>query len=447
MEYDLNHGMLKLYSAILVIFIGTYLSASKVIDFDVIKKGKDDNNTLLVIGGIQGDEPGGFVSASILATHYEITKGSVWIVPNLNFYSILERSRGPYGDMNRKFATLSKKDPEYKTVQRIKSYIKNDKVKMVVNLHDGSGYYRHKYVDKIHSPYKWGQCSIIDQKSIDVKMYANLAEISSKVVNHVNKHILKEEDRYHQHNTKTRDGDEEMAKSLTYYAINQGKPAFGNEASKNLPTHKRVYYHLLALEKYMDIMGIEYKRKFKLTSLGVYNALNKDIYISLCNNKITLPLSEIRSTLSYMPLKSNSIVEFKASNPLLTIYKKNNIYIIQYGNRKLTQLKAQYKEHDDKKANVKFVVDSNHKNVAFGSILEVKNNFLVKDNKDYRVNIIGFSNHNKKETGIKISRAKIPKRFSIDKKGCIYRVEYYTKGSDKVKHGKFAGMVLIKFKS
>ena len=145
MEYDLNRGMLKLFSVIFILFLSSCLSASKVFEFDLIKKGKDNNNTLLIIGGIQGDEPGGFVSASILSTHYEITSGSLWIVPNLNFYSIIERSRGPYGDMNRKFANLSKKDPEYKTIQRIKSYIKDERVKLIVNLHDGSGFYRKKY--------------------------------------------------------------------------------------------------------------------------------------------------------------------------------------------------------------------------------------------------------------------------------------------------------------
>jgi len=42
-------------------------------------------NTILIIGGIQGDEPGGFNAASLLVTNYRITKGNVWIVPNLNF--------------------------------------------------------------------------------------------------------------------------------------------------------------------------------------------------------------------------------------------------------------------------------------------------------------------------------------------------------------------------
>ena len=50
--------------------------------------------TLLVIGGIQGDEPGGFTAASMLVTNYKVNRGSVWVVPNLNFESIIRLSRG-----------------------------------------------------------------------------------------------------------------------------------------------------------------------------------------------------------------------------------------------------------------------------------------------------------------------------------------------------------------
>ena len=440
MECDLNRGMWKLYSLILLLLMPLYLSAQSDFNFDLIKKGKQDENTLLVVGGIQGDEPGGFISASLLATHYEITKGSLWIVPNLNFYSIIKRSRGPYGDMNRKFAWLSKKDPEYETVSRIKKYIKDDAVKLVVNLHDGSGYYRKKYVDSLHSPHRWGQCSIVDQAYIDIPMYGNLKDISSKVVKHVNKNLIKIEDIYHVHNTKTKDGDKEMEKTLTYFAINQGKAAFGNEASKNLPTHIRVYYHLLALEKYMDIMGIEFKRKFDLNPKGVYGAINHDIHISLYDDKIKLPLSQIRDIVKYFPIKKDADLNFKASNSLLTIIKKDDTYAIHYGNRRLSRLKADYLEYDDANKSVKLQVDGKLQDVKFGTLIDVKDKFLVEENSNYRVNIIGYVSKNKKETGIEIKRVEIPKHFSIDKKGTIYRVEYYN-------NNKFAGMVLIKFKT
>ncbi|MFP5257482.1 MAG: M99 family carboxypeptidase catalytic domain-containing protein, partial [Acidobacteriota bacterium] len=81
--------------------------------------------TILVIGGIQGDEPGGFSAAALLVSHYKIKSGAVWVVPNLNFLSIIHSSRGVYGDMNRKFADLDPKDPEYEAVQKIKAIIRD----------------------------------------------------------------------------------------------------------------------------------------------------------------------------------------------------------------------------------------------------------------------------------------------------------------------------------
>lgn len=431
--------MLKLLSIVLAIFT-TFVSASNQFDFDLIKKGTDDGNTLLVVGGIQGDEPGGFISASLLATHYDITEGSVWIVPNLNFYSIIKRSRGPYGDMNRKFAHLAKSDPEYEIIQRIKSYIKDDNVKLVVNLHDGSGFFRPTYEDRLHSPSRWGQCAIIDQTTIDIPVYGNLKKISDEVVSYVNENLMKDEHKYHVHNTRTIEGDKEMEKTLTYFAINNGKAAFGNEASKSLATHERVYYHLLALEKYMDVMGIKYKRKFDFTSKGVYAAINNDIYISLYDNKINLPLSKIRGFLKYFPIKKDEILDFKASNPLLTILKERNIYTIHYGNRRLSKLKADYQDYDEESNRVQLLIDGKLRYVEFGSIVNVSKNFLVKHDKNFRVNVIGYTNKRKIETDISIAKNQIASRFSVDKGGDIYRVEYYSQN-------KFAGMILVKFTS
>ena len=70
-------------------------------------KGDNDGSTLLVIGGIHGDEPGGYFAPSILADSYHILKGNVLVVPNLNPDSILAFKRGIYKDMNRKFAHIA----------------------------------------------------------------------------------------------------------------------------------------------------------------------------------------------------------------------------------------------------------------------------------------------------------------------------------------------------
>jgi len=413
----------------------------KDFDFDIIKMGKQDNNTLLIVGGIQGDEPGGFMAASLIATHYKITKGSVWVVPNLNFYSIIKRSRGPYGDMNRKFADLSKKDPEYETVQKIKNYIKDDQVKLIVNLHDGSGFYRPTYIDRLHSPYRWGQCTIIDQSQANIPYYSNLENISLEVVDYVNQFLLKDHHKYHLYNTKTNEGDKEMEKTLTYYAIKQGKAAFGNEASKSLPTHQRVYYHLLALEKFMDVMGIEYTKDFNMDQAVVKNILDNDIEISFYNNKIKLPLAQVRNMLKYFPVKPNGEIDFIPSNPLMNIVKHQNEYIIYYGNRRVSKLKAEYRDQDNKDTKVKIKIDSKDFEIDFGSKVKVNKNFLIYPIENYRVNIIGYKDRKRAlETDVMITKKKMMKRFSIDKKGSTYRVEFYT-------GEKFAGMILVEFNS
>lgn len=41
-------------------------------------------------------------------TDYRATRGEIRVVPKLNFESIIKRSRGVYGDMNREFKTVVK---------------------------------------------------------------------------------------------------------------------------------------------------------------------------------------------------------------------------------------------------------------------------------------------------------------------------------------------------
>lgn len=437
----MNLGMLRLFKLIVLVFCTLNLNAStKSLDFEIIKKGQDDKNTLLIVGGIQGDEPGGFMAASLIATHYKITKGSVWVVPNLNFYSIITRSRGPHGDMNRKFANISKKDPDYSSVQRIKKYITSDNVKVILNLHDGSGYYRKTYEDNMHSPKRWGQSSIIDQSTLPLEQYGNLAEISQQVCDHVNKYLIRKEDSYLVHNTKTKEGDKQMEKTLTYYAINNGKAAFGNEASKSLPVHERVYYHLLALEKYMDIMGIEFERKFELKPKYVRKSIDDDIYISFYDETIKLPLSQVRKYLNYFPVKKDGSLDFKPSAPVMTVVRTGKTYAIHYGNRRLAILKPDYLDIQNLNETMTFKIDGKSQDIKIGSLVHVNKDFSINPKKNYRVNVIGYKSKNRRnESGIKIKKYQIAKRFSIDKKGQIYRIEFY-------KNEKFSGMILVKFK-
>lgn len=275
-------------------------------DFTTIRLG-DAPRAVLVVGGIQGDEPGGFSAATLLATRYEIESGSVWVVPNLNFPSIIKRSRGLHGDMNRKFARLDETDPEFSTVRRIQELIRRPEVALVLNLHDGSGYYRSTYENYLCNPARWGQSVIIDQETLEPGIFMGaLAREAAQVTQEVNRALLKPRHVLHVHNTNTAAGDKEMEKSLSYYAVRQGKAAFGLEASKEFPVELRAYYHLSMIEAFLRQAGIRFRRDFALTPEGVRGELRDNLGVSFAENRIFLPLEDVRPTINYLPLPKGS---------------------------------------------------------------------------------------------------------------------------------------------
>jgi hypothetical protein len=401
------------------------------------KEGAEAGRTLVVVGGIQGDEPGGFMAANLLVTHYTITKGQVRVVPNLNFESIIARHRGVHGDMNRKFAQLPDDDPEYATVDRVKRLIADERVNGVINLHDGGGFYRESYVDRLRNPNRWGQCTIIDQAALDVP-FGDLGQIARGVTDHVNRHLLDPEHRFAVKDTRTRWGNAEMAKTLTFFAIEQGKPAFAVEASKSLGTAHRTYYHLLAVEGYFKAFGIEFERGFPLTPHGVEAAIASHPQIALYDNRVVLDVADARSVLGYVPMKRSG-VDFASSSPLVALVPQGAGYNVWYGNRRLTRLQPQFLDYDDGLDEVTLAVDGETRSVPFGSIVPVKEVFAALAPAGYRVNIIGFTRDDlADEAGIGVRRNDFLERFSVDRKGQIFRVEVY-------RGERFAGMVLVDF--
>ncbi len=427
-------------------FAQAKIDAATLPSFSLHKhQSENEGKTLLVIGGIQGDEPGGFHAASLLITHYNIEKGNVWIVPNLNFPSIIKRSRGVYGDLNRKFASISEGDPEYLLVDRIKSIILDEQVDMVLNLHDGSGYYRTKYLDKMHNPHRWGQSVIIDQEDITASHYGNLGDFSRSVVEQVNEKITDSEKRYSVKNTKTREGNVEMAKTLTFFAINNGKPAFGVEASKSLTKPKRVYYHLQVLESFMDKMGISYSRDFDLDVASVEQIIEEKRQIAFYDKRIHLEMSNVRKRVNYFPLDEAGNIDFSTMDPLITVVPQASHYDVYQGNERVTTLVPQYFKYDKQLPTLNVIVDNDPQNVTVGNTLTVRKSFQIEPLDGYRVNAIGFSAKTKDEAGISLSKSDFGRRFSLDKAGTVYRIEIYRLAADKQEKDMFAGMVLIKF--
>ncbi|MBA1438057.1 MAG: succinylglutamate desuccinylase/aspartoacylase family protein [Epsilonproteobacteria bacterium] len=430
---------MKRYLLFLLFFSAT-LVASPAIQL-IKKENNDSNKTLLVIGGIHGNEPGGYFAAAILAMHYKITSKNLWIVPNLNSESIIQNKRGIHGDMNRKFAHIDKHDKDKPYVEAIKKVILDPKVSLVLNLHDGHGFYRSSYKGSIFNPNAWGQTCVIDQCSLDQNQsFGNLNDIALQVRDNVNKKLLAKHHQFNVKNTKTKYIDEQMQLSLTYFAVTHNKPAFAIETSKSLSSlSQKVFYQLLAIEEYMKIMGIKYKRDFSLNESELSKIINN--YGSLeINDNILIQLSNIKKTLSFVPIKSNNN-DFHFSHPLGKIKRTKGEFLVFIGNKLITTLKPQFFKMDHNcKESFELLIDGQQKSTKKASTFFVMNNFKVLKEKKYRVNIIGFSS--KKggdESGVTISLKDMHKHYSIDKDAKIYRVEFY-------KEDNFCSMLMVQFK-
>lgn len=429
--------IVRCFFMLCLLMTGASWAVADGLEFTVSRMGQG-SPVVLVVGGIQGDEPGGFSAAALLTTHYTILDGTVIVVPNLNFPSIIKRSRGLHGDMNRKFADLSERDPEYETVRRIQAMMAAEDVDLILNLHDGSGFYRPTLEDAQHGPLRWGQSVIVDQSELSGTPFGQLENMAVAVAEKANARLLTAEHRFHVKNTHTGEGDEEMAKSLTWFGINQGKPSFGLEVSKNFGVGERAYYHLNMVESFFRLAGIDFQRNFPLSPSGVSQALGSNVWVALADNRIVLPMENARKQQAgTLPLPKGKI-SVVAPTPILAVVSEENKFTVHYGNNTLTSFKPQWLEADMNLDSVDIQVDGKSHSVPFGSIVPVETSFTVHTPDGYRVNAIGADLNKTDESNIALAQSDFLPHFSIDTLGTTFRVEVYRGQS-------FAGMFLVRF--
>jgi hypothetical protein len=222
--------------------------------------GKTPGKTMLLIGGIQGNEPGGFLSADLYAD-IALEKGNLIVVPRANFLSILMNRRQINEDMNRKFGDDSHVNFEKKIVSILKKLIAESDC--LLNLHDGSGFYSDKWEGPDRNPKRYGQSIIADCETFHDEATGTtikLGEMARNVVDKINSYIKNQKHFFHfaDHRTSAHDTiHAEQRRSATYYALYQHKiPAFGIESSKSLPLAMKVRHHNLAINAFMELFDI-----------------------------------------------------------------------------------------------------------------------------------------------------------------------------------------------
>lgn len=196
-------------------------------------EGDEPGPTLMVQGGIQGDEKAGFITAQLL-TKARVRKGQLIVVPRANVPSINICQRQVNVDLNRRFDKEYNQFYEDRLALAIRFLV--SQAEAFIHLHEGSGFYHPTYVDNLRNPRRYGQSIIIDTTIFDHRIH--LAETASRVLAELNPTVLPAQYRFQLFNTRTFENNTpypEMRKSLTCYALeNVGIPAMAVEVSKNI---------------------------------------------------------------------------------------------------------------------------------------------------------------------------------------------------------------------
>lgn len=224
----------------------------------VFIQGERPGPTVMVQGGIQGDEASGFLTAQVLSLS-KVRVGNLIVVPRANIPSIHLRQRQIYVDMNRRFDRDHNRFYEDRVARVIRFLLAQSNA--FIHLHEGSGFYRPTWVDGLHNPNRWGQSIIVDALSYAGDI--DLAGTAQSVIDEINQGIGIDNHRFRLFNTRTFDPDSpyssEMRKTLSFYALTSLRiPAFAVEVSKEIKDLDwKVRHQLLATVKLLKRCGVE----------------------------------------------------------------------------------------------------------------------------------------------------------------------------------------------
>jgi hypothetical protein len=424
-------GIRLLLCALVLIFTCTPPASA---DFSFVRNsGVAPGPTLLVTAGIDGDEPGGIHAAATLITRYQIRSGHVWVVPDLHPRAILLRERG---EMNLKFDHIDLSDPLYDSIARIKDMVLDQQVDLLVNLHDGSGFYHPERISRVKNHDSWGQSVVIDQERLPDTRFGELQHLAEIVAAGIEPGVLGSDDRFEIKNMRTATLEDEAVtrKSLSWFALRHNKPALSFEASKTHPVSIRTYYHLLALEALMNQLGITFSRDFELTPRGVARVIREDAKMMLAQGRIHLDLNRMHRNLYDFPLPANPQTDISVVNPLISLQPEGNGYRIHYGNNRLALLHPRRVQIAADFATIPMIIDGNRLEVIPGTILPISSHVEIEPLPDYQFTLAGHKdNWSDLATPIKGDKA------SVDRSGRLLRLEIY-------RGNMFSGMILLDFR-
>lgn len=305
-------------------------------------QGSQPGPTIMVQGGIQGDETSGFVTAQLLSQG-RVTRGNLIVLPRANVPSINLHKRQINVDMNRRFDQDYNRFYEDRVARVIRFLLAQSDA--FIHLHEGSGFYNPTYVDNLRNPKRYGQSIIVDTLIYDK---IDLADTVNSVLAELNGKISSSDYQFKLFNTKTFDkGTDypEMRKSLTCYALAEhGIPAMAVEVSKNIrQLDWKVRQQLAATVMLLQRLGVSVTPP-DFTDEAVRAYARKGVRVAV--NGRTLASNTVinlapGSTLSVKPVSSGSrefepeLALFASDRPGVNLIKARRMALEQFSELEL----------------------------------------------------------------------------------------------------------------
>ena len=231
-------------------------------------QGKESGPTIMVQGGIQGDELAGIIAAQIL-TRSLVKKGNLIIIPRANLPSLYAFKRQINVDLNRRFDRDYNQYYEDYLARAIRYMV--SKSDGLIHLHEGSGFYSPTYIDNLRNPRRFGQSIIIDAHIFEDRIY--LANLALGALGRINGSLKPARYSFQLFNMNTFAPGSlypEQRKSLTYYTLGKLKiPAMAVEVSKNIRDLPwKVNCHCRIVKELLSQMGVEIELPANITKLA-----------------------------------------------------------------------------------------------------------------------------------------------------------------------------------
>jgi|GEM_PF-996857 len=218
---------------------GVIMAGTRYATTYLIKKGDKPGPTIVVIGGVHGDEIAGYRAAEQLV-HWNITSGTLWILPDAHKEAIRRNVRGYPGNMNNMFPGKRDGTDMERLAYQIFEMIRRAHPDLLLTLHESRDFHS---VD----PKRYGQTFCYDFAALNPEMQIALDS--------VNKGIEKKRDHFSLF-------VEAHPTCPTYQAWVQLKtPATSIETCRELPLSARMDYQLAAVSAFFDEMHLGYERE------------------------------------------------------------------------------------------------------------------------------------------------------------------------------------------